>query len=98
MLYSTSKDTLNSTRNYTEGDVLKAIYKHEELPERTNITLESFTMANMGGDVVALAAQCIFCLVLMICIETGAFLKVARYITCCENKNVVDVTDTGASP
>ena len=55
MLYSSSREMLNSTRNYTEGERLQAMYKQEELPERNNITLESYSLANMGGDAVALS-------------------------------------------
>ena len=55
MLYSSSREMLNSTRNYTEGERLQAMYKMEELPERNNITLESFALANMGGDALALS-------------------------------------------
>ena len=62
------------------------MYNREDLPERTNITLEGFDMANMGGDAVALASQCVFCIVVMIGIETGAFIKFAGYIKKCENK------------
>ena len=64
------------------------MYNREELPERTNITLESFDMANMGGDAVALATQCVFCIAIMIGIETGAFIKLAGYIKKCENKKM----------
>ena len=94
MLYSMSKDLMNTTRNYTEGDILQALYKREELPERTNITLESFDMANMGGDVTAFGIHCAICIALLICIETGLFVKLALCIKnseCCAknctNKN-----------
>ena len=39
------------------------------MPKRANITLDSFDMANMGGDIVALGAHCVFGLLLVILIE-----------------------------
>ena len=77
---------LNSTRNYTEGERLQAMYKQEELPERNNITLESYSLANMGGDAVALSVQCVVCIMLVIAIETGLFVKLAKKIGKCDNK------------
>ena len=41
------------------------------MPPRTNITLESFEVANMGGDLLALGSHCIFFVMLLIIIETG---------------------------
>ena len=41
------------------------------MPKRTNITLESYDMANMGGDLVALAIQSLIFLALVILIEIG---------------------------
>ena len=86
MLYSSSREMLNSTRNYTEGERLQAMYKMEDLPERNNITLESFALENMGGDALALSIQCIVCIVLVIAIETGLFLKLSQKLSKCDGK------------
>ena len=77
VLYSVSSELLNKTRNYTEGDILKAKRDEVELPQRVNITRESWDLANMGGDVIALAAESTICLALLIAIETGFFVWLA---------------------
>ena len=48
------------------------------MPPRTNITLESFDMANMGGDLYALAFHCIIALAILIIIETGICLSCSK--------------------
>jgi len=41
------------------------------MPPRTNITLDSFDLANIGGDLFALGFHCAFFFVLLIILETG---------------------------
>lgn len=82
MLYTSNRKALNETRNYTEGDRLKAELLGEELLPRTNITLESFDLANMGGDFLALAGQSVVFLVILILIETGILMWFANIIRC----------------
>ena len=48
------------------------------MPKRTNITLESYEMANMGGDILALGLHCAIGLLLVILIETGICLVICR--------------------
>ena len=83
MLYSSSKQLLNETREYTADELFNATtsvratsWKAMEeaiakMPPRTNITLESFEMANMGGDLVALGSHCVIWLILLVVLETG---------------------------
>jgi ABC-type glutathione transport system ATPase component len=41
------------------------------MPERVQITLEPYEMANMGGDMVALVFHCIIGILIIIIVETG---------------------------
>lgn len=76
----------------------------ESLPERTNITLESFDRANIGGDIIALAAHCIFGILFLINVETGICLVCCQVrrslnrddkqsLSSSENKNLIEVRD-----
>ena len=58
------------------------------LPERTNITLESFDMANMGGDSLAFGYICIASIFLIILFEFGLFYKLCKCIKCSEGGGV----------
>ena len=83
MLYSSSKKLLNETREYTAEELFNATTSVQatswdaieraiaKMPPRTNITLESFEMANMGGDLAALGCHCLLFLMLLIILETG---------------------------
>lgn len=42
-----------------------------EMPARTNITLEAFDMANIGGDLAALGCHCLLFIFLLVICETG---------------------------
>lgn len=44
------------------------------MPQRTNITLDSFELANLGGDMLALAAHSLAFIILAIAVETGLCL------------------------
>mmetsp|Transcript_46513 Transcript_46513/g.61629 ORF Transcript_46513/g.61629 Transcript_46513/m.61629 type:complete len:295 (+) Transcript_46513:1509-2393(+) len=86
MLYSSSKQLLNETREYTAEELFNATTSVRatslkamqdaiaNMPPRTNITLESFEMANMGGDLVALGCHCVVFLIFLIIFETGICL------------------------
>ena len=90
MLYSSSKQLLNETREYTAAELFNATTSHKatnmlaikeaaaNMPPRTNITLESFDLANMGGDLIALGAHCFIFLFLLIVIESGICLVRCR--------------------
>jgi len=41
------------------------------MPARTNITLEAFDMANIGGDLVALGSHCLLFIFMLIIFESG---------------------------
>ena len=41
------------------------------MPPRVNITLESYDLANMGGDIIALGAHFVFWLLFLIIMEIG---------------------------
>ena len=83
MLYASSKQLLNETREYTPAEIFNATSRIsskdiqdalDSMPPRTNITLESFDLANMGGDVAALGAHCILGLLILIFVEAGICL------------------------
>jgi hypothetical protein len=86
LLYSSSKQLLNKTREYTAAEIFNATSSNsaqilgniqeaiDKLPRRTNITLESFEISNMGGDMIALAFHFIFGILIMIIVETGVCL------------------------
>ena len=83
MLYSSSKQLLNETREYTAEELFNATTSVRatsmaaiekaiaEMPPRTNITLEAFDLANIGGDLVAMGCQCLLFLFLLIICEAG---------------------------
>ena len=74
VLYSTAYETMNNTRNYTEGERLKARKDEEILPIRTNISLESFDLPNIGGDLISLGSASLFFLILLLVVEVGCFV------------------------
>ena len=89
LLYSSSKKILNETREISaaaifneqsQGTKIASIDIEtalNNLGTRTNITLESYEMANMGGSLVALAVHSIVFLLILILIEASlcAFKK-----------------------
>ena len=93
MLYSSSKKLLNETREYTAAEIFNSTEsvvatnnKSIEnaiaaMPPRVNITLESYDLANMGGDLAALGAHCVIGLLLLLIIEAGI------WFTCCHCKS-----------
>lgn len=108
MLYASSKQLLNETREYTPAEIYNATTKLtgsairaaiESMPERTNITLESFDMANMGGDIAALGAHCVIGILFLIIVETGICLVCCRVRRSSDkgqssdDKNLIDVRD-----
>ena len=86
LLYSSSKQLLNETREYTAAEIFNATTSKnaatfEEMlnaiaamPPRTNITLEPYEMANMGGDVFALGIHCIVFFMIVVAIEYSHLL------------------------
>ena len=74
LLYAFNRDDLNKTRNYTEADRWLAKYKNFTLIERTNITLEPWDLANMGGDLISLVGNSVVFATLLVVIETGCFV------------------------
>jgi len=77
---------MNETREYTADELFNATSSkyatslaaieeaRANMPPRTNITLESFDLANMGGDLVALGAHCVIFLIMLVVIESGICL------------------------
>ena len=78
ILYSFNREELNKTRNYTEADIFLANINNETLPIRTNISLERWDLPNMGGDFVALCGNGLVFTILLVMIETGCFMWLAR--------------------
>ena len=86
MLYSAGRNLLNETREYTPAEIFNATTRGmggsrmsvtamkdalENLPKRTNVTLESFEIPNMGGDMLALAGHFVICMLVVVIVETG---------------------------
>jgi hypothetical protein len=85
LLYSFNRNELNKTRNYTEADIFLADLKNYTLPLRTNISLASWDLPNIGGDLIALCGNAFVCTLLLVLIETGCFMWLARS---CSNKQI----------
>ena len=71
LLWSFNREDLNKTRNYTEADFWLSEYRNMTLAQRTNITLEPWELANMGGNLVSLGVNAIVFGTLLVLIESG---------------------------
>ena len=101
MLYSAGKKLLNETREYTAAEIFnatqggtgtrlsKSVYEDAiaSLPPRTNITLESYDLANMGGDMIALGCHIILWIIVCIIVESSYF----ALCRCCQPKRHKDM-------
>ena len=76
---------MNNTRNYTEADTFLAELNNKTLPLRTNISLSSWDMPNMGGNLVALWGNATIFTLILILIETGFFIYLVKI---CNKKEI----------